>query len=324
MGAVVCLRTEVGSLARILVTGGAGYVGSMLTPRLLDAGHDVRVLDNLMYRQTSLLPYFLDPRLEFIRGDVRDRDMVKRAVSDVDFVVHLAAIVGAPACARSPELAEAVNYEATVLLDECRNIHQGFIFASTGSNYGAVDGVCTEETPLRPLSVYGVTKTNAEAELLESGNAIVYRFATAFGLSRRLRLDLLINDFAFQAVKNRQLIIYEGGFRRTFIHVQDMASAFVHAIDNYDGMRDEAYNVGHESMNYTKREVAEAIRGRQDYDLYNADVGSDPDQRDYEVSYQKIRNAGFETSITLERGIDELIRGFQMVAVENPYSNIEE
>ncbi len=310
-------------MAKVLVTGGAGYVGSVLVPRLLAAGHQVRVLDSLKYQQASLVPICLDPGFEFVRGDVRDREAVKGALEGTDVVIHLAAIVGAPACARSPELAEEVNYQATVVLDECRDPSQGIIFASTGSNYGAVEGVCDEDTPLNPLSQYGVTKTRAETALLEAGNAIVYRFATAFGLSPRLRLDLLINDFTFQAIKNRQLIVYEKGFRRTFIHVHDMARAFAHAVDTYDAMKDQVYNVGHESMNYNKEDVALAIKSKVDYHLHYAEFGSDPDKRDYEVSYERIRRTGFETTITLDRGIDELIKGFDMITLHNPYSNIE-
>lgn len=307
----------------VLVTGGAGYVGSVLIPKLLERGHHVRVLDNLMYRQTSLLSYCLNSHFEFVRGDVRDRTALREILTGVDCIIHLAAIVGAPACARDPRLTEQVNYEASLLVDECRSRSQGLIFASTGSNYGAVEGICTEDTPLTPLTTYGITKTKAETALLESGNVVVYRFATAFGLSPRLRLDLLVNDFTFQALKNRQLVLYEKGFRRTFIHVQDMAEAFIHAVENYEKLKDQAYNVGHESMNYTKEDVALAIKRKVDYHLHFSDVGSDPDKRDYEVSFEKIRKTGFEPKVSLEEGIDELIKGYQMITLHNPYSNIE-
>ena len=310
-------------MARVLVTGGAGYVGSVLVPKLLAQGHQVRVLDNLMYRQTSLLPYLIDRRLEFVLGDIRYEETVKNALEGVDYVVHLAAIVSAPACARDPVLAEEVNFEGTVLIDRCRSPSQGLLMASTGSNYGAVDGVCTEETPLNALSTYGTTKTRAEQAVLESGNVVVYRFATAFGLSPRLRLDLMVNDFVLEAVKNRRLVVYEKGFRRTFIHVQDMALAILHAVDSHESMKDHAYNVGHESMNYTKEEVALTLKKRLDYQVYFADTASDPDKRDYEVSYQKIRAPGFETSITLEEGLDELIKGCAMLSLHNPYSNVD-
>ena len=309
-------------MTRVLVTGGAGYVGSVLVPILLTHGYQVRVLDNLMYGQPSLLPNFLNGGLEFIRGDVRDSKTQRDALRDVDCVIHLAGIVGAPACARDSRLAEEVNYESTVLLSQTVSPSQGLVFASTGSNYGIVEDICTEDTPLNPVSVYGVTKTRAEIILLDARNAVVYRFATGFGLSPRLRLDTVVNDFTFQAMKNRQIVIYEKGVRRTFIHVHDMARALLHAVENYNEMEGEVYNVGHESMNYTKEQVALAIKSKIDYQIYFADVGSDPDKRDYEVSYAKVRATDFETTVTLEEGIDELIQGLEMIELRNPYTNI--
>jgi len=309
---------------RVLVTGGAGFVGSVLVPKLLERGYKVRVVDNMMYGVPSLLPCFINPDFDFIRGDVRDEAVMKRALEDIDVIIHLAAIVGAPACQRDERLAWEVNYGAVELLDDLRSKDQPVIFASTGSVYGRVEGICTEETPVNPLSTYGMTKARAEERLLSSGNVVVYRFATAFGLSPRLRLDLLPNDFTFQAVRNKSLIVYEKHFRRTFIHVTDMARSFIFALENLDRMRDEVYNVGHESMNYTKEEVALKIKEKVDFFLYFADIGSDPDKRDYEVSYEKIRRLGFETKVTMDQGIDELIRGFQMITFRTPYRNVEE
>jgi len=312
---------------KVLITGGAGYVGSLLVPELMQRGHEVRVLDNLMYGQLSLLHCFIDGKFEFIRGDVRNKDAVRKAVEGVDHIVHLAAIVGEPACRKDERLAWEVNVQGTINVDECRTPSQGLILASTGSNYGAVDGVCTEETSLNPLSAYGITKTEAETDVLRSGNAVVYRFATGFGLSPRLRMDLMINDFAFQAVKNGSLIVYEKGFRRTFIHVRDMVRAFAFAVENYDrlvGEVGDVFNVGNETMNYTKEQVALKIRDRVDFWLHFADVGSDPDKRDYDVSYDKIRSKGFEIEIGLEQGIHELIEGCRMVSLRNPFSNVEE
>jgi len=312
---------------KVLITGGAGYVGSLLVPELMHQGHEVRVLDNLMYGQLSLLHCFIDGKFRFIRGDVRDKEAVKKAVEGVDHIVHLAAIVGAPACRRDERLAWEVNVQGTINITECRKPSQGLILASTGSNYGAVDGVCTEDTPLHPLSTYGTTKTEAEAQVLRSGNAVVYRFATGFGLSPRLRIDLMINDFVFQAVKNGALIVYEKDFRRTFIHVRDMVRSLVFAVENYDRMVGEVsdvFNVGNEAMNYTKEQVALKMRDRVDFWLHFADVGNDPDQRDYEVSYEKIRSKGFETAVSLDQGIDELVHGCRMVSLRNPFSNVEE
>jgi nucleoside-diphosphate-sugar epimerase len=309
-------------LEKVLVTGGAGYVGSILVPLLLDAGRKVRVVDNLMYDSHTLLPYIINPNFEFIKGDLTKEKVAVKAMKDMDAIIHLAAIVGYPACLKSPELASSVNVGITRNLYRNRNSEQPILFASTGSNYGRVDGICTEETPLNPLTDYGKTKTKAEQELLEQGNVIVYRFATAFGISPRLRLDLMVNDFVFQALRNRQLIVYEKHVRRTFIHVKDMARSFLFALENLEKMRDEVYNVGHKSMNFTKEDIARLIREKIDYYLHFAEIGEDLDKRDYEVSYEKIRALGFTTQITIDRGLDELITGMQMVRLENPYSNV--
>ncbi|MHC1589225.1 MAG: NAD-dependent epimerase/dehydratase family protein [Methermicoccaceae archaeon] len=310
---------------KILVTGGAGYVGSVLVPELLKRGYEVRVLDNLMYRQTSLLPYFIEDNFEFIKGDVRDAETVKRAVDGVDMIIHLAAVVGAPACKRDRRAAEAINYQGTVNVDNARDDSQQLIYASTGSVYGALKEICTEDSPTNPLSTYGRTKLQAERHVMQSGNAIAFRFATGFGLSSRLRLDLLPNDFVLNALKNRYLVIYDKDFKRTFIHVRDIVRSYLFAIEHFDRLKDEVYNVGSEKMNYTKQEIAEAIRQKIDFEIYYADKGiPDPDQRNYEVSYQKIRNKGFETKISLDEGIEELIEGLQMLSIENPYSNVSE
>lgn len=306
----------------VLVTGGAGYVGTLLVNRLIERGDKVTVLDSLLHRSPSLLQHFLNPNFRFIEGDVRDADKVKEALVGTDAVVHLAAIVGAPGCEAEPQLAKEVNHEAVELLISLAGLDRALVYASTGSNYGAVDGICTEETPLNPLSTYGVTKTAGEMAMLDSGRAVCYRFATAFGLSPRMRLDLLINDFTYQAAKNRQLVVYENWARRTFIHVRDMAESFLFALDNYGRMKGEVFNVGGDEMNATKKEVAELINKKVGGFLWFADIGSDPDKRDYEVSYEKIRSYGFSTSIGLDAGIDELIEGYKMIHIANPFSNM--
>ncbi len=307
---------------KILVTGGSGYVGSVLVPALLHKGYQVKVFDNLLFKQTSLLHHFINRNFSFVHGDVRDVHALKTAVQDVDLIIHLAAIVGAPVCSVHPELAEAVNYQGTVNLDSVRSTIQPIIFASTGSNYGKVDGTCTEDTPLHPLSVYGQTKTKAEEHLRKSGDMIGFRFATAFGVSPRLRLDLMPNDFALQALRVGNLIVYQKDVRRTFIHVTDMARAFIHAIEHVDEMNNEIYNVGNENMNLTKEEVAQLVKKFVNYYLHFAEIGTDPDQRDYEVSYQKIRAKGFETQVSMEEGIRELVEAFKLLKLENPYSNV--
>lgn len=309
---------------KILVTGGAGYVGSILVPELLKIGHEIRVLDNLMYGQTSLLPFLIDDSFEFIHGDIRDVETVDNAVNDVDMIIHLAAIVGAPACKKDRKVAEDTNYQGTVNVDNARDDSQKLIYASTGSVYGALNEICTERSPTNPLSIYGITKFEAEKHVMQSGNVVAYRFATGFGLSSKFRLDLLPNDFVFNALKNRYLVIYDKDFKRTFIHVKDMVSSYVFGIDNFCRLKDEIYNIGSETMNYTKEEIVNEINKIIDFEIYYADNGiPDPDQRNYEVSYQKIRDKGFETSIPLKKGIDELINGFKMLSMDNCYSNVE-
>ncbi len=308
---------------KILVTGGAGYVGSVLLPKLLEKGYRVQVLDNLMYGGQGLFPYFINKNFDFTRGDIRDRNTVRESINDVDLIIHLAAIVGFPACKKHPDLARTVHIDGTVNIDECRSKDQPIIFASTISNYGAVEtGICTEETPLTPLTLYGETKTQAERLLRDSGNVVVYRFATAVGLSPRLRLDLLVNDFVYQALKNKQLIVFERYFKRAFIHVTDMARAILFAIENIDRMVDNVYNIGSEAMNFTKEEIALMIKDKIDYFLHFADIGEDPDKRNYEVSYQKIQSLGFKASISMEEAIDELVSGLQAVDIKNIYSNV--
>jgi nucleoside-diphosphate-sugar epimerase len=310
-------------MLKVLVTGGAGYVGSTLVPILLEKGYSVLVLDNLMYGGGSLLPCFRHDDFQVIVGDVRDRDTVKAAIKGVDAIVHLAAIVGFPACKKSPDLAQSVNVDGTKIINEERSKNQLLLFASTGSNYGDLETeTCTEDTPLKPITKYGTTKTEAEQYLLNHGGTIAFRFATAFGLSPRLRLDLLINDFVFQALKYKNLIIYEKHFMRSFIDVRDMAQCFIFAIENSDKMMNDVYNVGDESMNFTKEQIALEIKKKIDYYLHFAEIGEDLDKRNYYVSYEKLHAIGFKTSISLQKGIDDLIKGLSLINVQKQYSNV--
>jgi nucleoside-diphosphate-sugar epimerase len=308
---------------RVLVTGGAGYIGCVLVPQLLENGYQVRVLDDLMYNGTGLLPHFRNPRFDFVKGDIRDVEIVGDAMRGCDIIIHLAAVVGFPACRKYPDLAQTVNVEGTQVISRVAGRERLVLFGSTGSNYGAlVDEICTEETPLHPLSLYGKTKTAAEQYLLENNSTIAYRFATAFGLSPRMRLDLLVNDFVYTALKSRYLVIYESHFMRTFIHVYDIACSFLFAIENADSMLGQVYNVGSETMNYSKLQVCEMIRKKIDYYLHQADIGEDLDKRNYQVSYKKISGLGYHTTITLEEGIDELVHGLQVLDTSTPYSNV--
>lgn len=307
---------------KILVTGGAGYVGTSLIPQLLDEGHKIRVLDNLMFGGDQLLPFFRNKNFEFHKGDIRNLDDVKSAVKGQDVVIHLAAIVGYPACRKDPRLAEEVNVGGTKNLVSVTSNDQLILVASTGSNYGEVEGICTEDTPLNPPSLYGQTKTIAENLLLDKRKVIVCRFATAFGVSARLRLDLLINDFTYKAYTEGYLVVYEKHFKRTFIHVYDMGRAFIFGLNNTGKMIDNVYNVGSEKMNYSKEEICEILKKKVNLYVHYAEVGEDADKRDYVVSYKKINSLGYHTTMAVEEGIDELLLAFQAIDMKKAYSNV--
>jgi nucleoside-diphosphate-sugar epimerase len=258
-----------------------------------------------------------------VKGDVTDSAGVEKALDGMDAIVHLAAIVGYPACKKEPQVAQATNVEGTRNLLNLRKADQKFVFASTGSIYGSIPNyVCNENSPIGPITLYGETKAAAEEMVLNAGNSVAYRYATAFGVSNRMRLDLMPNDFTYQAVKNRNLIVYEGGFKRTFVHVRDMARSIMFALDKWDTMKDDVYNVGHESMNFTKEDVARQVLKHVDYYLHFAEVGTDADKRNYEVSYEKIRAKGFETTIDLDRGVAELVRACKLIEFQNPFANV--
>jgi len=306
----------------ILITGGAGYVGTPLTKMLLEQGYKVTILDTLRWGPQSILQFFSNPDFTFIKGDVRNEQDVTKALKEVDAVIHLAAIVGYPACRKEPELSRDVNINGTKNLVECVNKKIPIFFASTGSTYGKlIEKFCTETTPLNPLSNYAEHKVAAEDIIKTNEQFVIYRFATAFGISPRMRLDLLPNDFTYKAVKEKTLIVYEKNFMRTFIHVRDMGMAFIFALENFEKMNGEVYNVGDNKMNYSKEQICLMIKEKIDYYLHFADVGHDLDQRDYMVSYDKIHELGFHTSISMEQGIEELINVCQIINFNNPYYN---
>lgn len=306
---------------RILVTGGAGYIGTSLVPKLLDLGHEVTVFDNLMVGGNQLLPFFKYDNFKFVRGDIRKIDELKEVVKDKDVIMHLAALVGFPVCRLNPQLAREINVDGTVnLIDSCTD-EQVIFYGSTGSNYGAVTDICTEETPLHPLSLYGETKTKAEQLLMERGNTIAYRFATAFGVSPRFRLDLLINDFSYKCIKDGYLVVYEKNYMRTFIHVSDIAECFTFGIKNMDKMMGNVFNVGDDNMNHSKEEVCNMIGKKTGAFIHYEEIGEDADQRNYVVSYEKIRDLGFKTSISVEHGIDEVINALKVTDFQNQYTN---
>lgn len=299
----------------ILVTGGAGYIGSLLVPALLAEGHTVRVLDNFLYRQTSLAECCANERFEVARGDVRDEATLRASMKGVDTIIPLAAIVGFRACDADPVAAKTTNFEAVRLLLSLRSSEQRILFPCTNSGYGVGENgqLCTEESPLRPISLYGITKTDAEKAILDAGNAISFRLATCFGMSARMRLDLLVNDFVYRAVTDRAVVIFEGHFKRNFVHVRDVVRAFLHGIRNFETMRNQVYNVGLSSANLSKLELCEEIRRQiPSFVFLEAPVGKDPDQRNYVVSNAKIEATGFTPHHSLQAGIAELIKGFRI------------
>ena len=303
-------------MTRILVTGGAGYLGSILCERLLAAGHRVTVLDNLMYGQGSLFHLCAHPAFDFVLGDARDERALTSLVRDADVIIPLAAIVGAPACDRDPWLATSVNLEAVRRLNRLRSASQLVIFPTTNSGYGTTTGevACTEDSPLQPVSLYGRDKVAAEAELLQSPGTITLRLATVFGMSPRMRLDLLVNHFVYAAVTDGYLVVFEKDFKRNFIHVRDVADCFLHCLDHADDMVGHAYNAGLDEANVSKAELARAIQAQVErFSVHYSEVGTDPDQRNYVVSNERLRKAGWEARRSLADGIRELRIGYRML-----------
>jgi nucleoside-diphosphate-sugar epimerase len=301
---------------KILVTGGAGYLGSILVPALLSKGFEVTVLDALIYDQTPLLDCCSDPGFQFVKGDICNEALMRQLLAGVDIVIPLAAIVGAPACKANPTVTKLVNLDAQLRMVRMISNEQMVIFPTTNSGYGIgeKDGFCTEASPLRPVSDYGRMKVEVEKALLERGNAITFRLATVFGMSPRMRLDLLVNDFTYRAYKDRCVVLFEEHFRRNYIHIRDVAKAFLFGIEHYDGMKGEPYNVGLSSANLTKRQLCEKIKEQvPDFYIQSAPIGEDPDKRDYLVSNAKIETLGWFPDYSLDDGIRELLKGFQIL-----------
>lgn len=309
---------------KILVTGGAGYLGAILVPALLAKGYEVTVLDALIYHQTPLLDCCSNPGFQFVKGDICNEPLMRQLLAEVDIVMPLAAIVGAPACKANPTITRLVNLEAQLGMIRMISKEQMVFFPTTNSGYGIgeKDGFCTEASPLRPLSDYGRMKVEVEKALLERGNAITFRLATVFGMSPRMRMDLLINDFTYRAYKDGAIILFEEHFRRNFIHVRDVAQAFLFGIEHYDRMKGEPYNVGLSSANLSKRQLCEKIKEHiPNFYIHAAPIGEDPDKRDYLVSNDKIEALGWRPQYSLDDGIKELIKGFQMLRL-SMYANV--
>jgi nucleoside-diphosphate-sugar epimerase len=310
---------------KIFITGGAGYIGTTLIPLLLEKNYKVTVYDSLIFNNgDKLLPYITNENFNFIKGDIRDENLLKESLKDHDVVIHLAALVGFPICREKGEKESFdVNTNGTKIIINNMSPNQYLLYGSTGSNYGDVDGICTENSPLNPLSIYGQSKTRAENLVMKRPNSTAFRFATAFGVSPRLRLDLLINDLTYKSIKEGYAVIYESHFLRTFIHVKDIARVFIFAIENSEKMKDNIYNVGSEKMNFSKKEICELIKKEIPNSYFNyADVGEDADKRNYVVSYEKIKSIGYDTTIDVETGIKELIRSIPLINLQNPYYNV--
>jgi len=309
---------------KILITGGAGYLGSTMVPYFLSLGHEVTVLDNFMFRQSSLLDCCAHPKFHVVKGDCRDEALIRRLVSGFDTIIPLAALVGAPLCNQDQVGAVTVNRDAVQMLARTVSPSQQIIMPITNSGYGIGESgkFCTEETPMRPVSLYGRVKVEAEEAILTRENSVSLRLATVFGASPRMRLDLLVNDFVYRAVNDRAVVIFEGHFKRNYIHVRDIARAFAHVIDNFGTMKGNAYNVGLSTANLSKLELCEVIRKHiPQFVFLESKIGEDPDKRDYIVSNEKIEKTGYLPKYSLDDGIEELIKAYTIIK-NNQYGNV--
>jgi len=309
---------------KILVTGGAGYLGSVMVPELLKLGHEVTVLDTFMFGQSSLAEVCSMDNFYVFKGDARDKTLLKSLTKDKDVIIPLAALVGAPLCNRDIIGTVSTNRDAIQTLSDILSKEQRVLMPITNSGYGVgQDGIyCTEETPLNPISTYGQTKIDAEKIILDRENSMSFRLATVFGMSPRMRLDLLVNDFTYRAIKDGFIVVFEGHFKRNYIHIRDVARAFIHGIDNFDSMRGEAYNVGLSDANLSKLELCTKIKEHvPSFTIMEAEIGKDPDQRNYIVSNDKIESTGFKPQYSLDRGIKELLKGYTIIN-NSKFSNV--
>ncbi|MEM7033738.1 MAG: NAD(P)-dependent oxidoreductase [Chloroflexota bacterium] len=301
---------------RILITGGAGYLGSILCEHLLSTGYKVTVVDNLMYGQNSLFHLCANPNFDFIQGDARDNELIRKLLKTADICIPLAAIVGATACDRDPWRTKSINLEAIISLLAMASPQQLIIYPNTNSGYGTKSGdvFCTEESLLEPISLYGETKVAAENAVLDRENSITLRLATVFGVSPRMRLDLLVNHFVYAAATDGYIVIFEKDFKRNYIHIRDVADCFIHCIKNAEKMIGRSYNAGLDDANLSKDELAHKIKEYvPNFYLHFAEIGSDPDKRNYIVSNQRLREAGFVAKRSIDEGIRELLKGYRMM-----------
>ena len=308
----------------ILVTGGAGYLGSTMVPDLLQLGHKVTVLDNVMYKQSSLNHVCHHPNFSVVKGDIRIEDVMAPLIKKADIVIPLAALVGAPMCSQDPVGAQTVNHDAIALMLKLLSKQQRVLMPTTNSAYGTGDknNFCTEESSLNPISLYAKEKVGIEKKLMQRENAVSFRLATVFGMSPRMRIDLLVNDFTYRAVHDRFVVLFESSFKRNYVHVRDVSRVFQHAIASFDKMKGQIYNVGLSDANVSKKELCERIQKQvQDFVFLDAPVGKDPDQRNYIVSNAKIEATGFQPIHSLDMGISDLIKGYTMIK-NTRYGNV--
>jgi nucleoside-diphosphate-sugar epimerase len=309
---------------KVLVTGGAGYIGSVLVPNLLNQGHEVTVIDNFVYKQTSLASSIRKENLNLIFGDVRDETLMKKHLSQSDVIIPLAAIVGAPACDSDPVAAQSINKDSILWLLKQLRPSQRIIMPTTNSAYGSGDknNYCDESSPLNPLSLYARDKVTVEKELMEHEGATSFRLATVFGISPRMRLDLLVNNFAYRAITDGFVIVFEGHFKRNYIHVLDVVQAFNLALNNEKDFSGEIFNVGLSEANISKIELCREIQSIvPNFTYLEAALGKDPDQRNYVVSNEKIEKIGFKPSVSLGSGLQELVKGLKMFN-HKPFTNV--
>ena len=308
----------------ILVTGGAGYLGSTMVPDLLSAGHKVTVLDNFMFKQSSLNHCCYHENFKIVKGDIRQKNTMSKLMKKADVIVPLAALVGAPLCNLDPIGATTINHDAIQLMMSLLSRDQIVLMPTTNSAYGTgdKDNYCNEDSPLRPISQYAIEKVEIEKELMQHSNAISFRLATVFGMSPRMRIDLLVNDFTYRAVNDGFVVLFESHFKRNYIHVRDVSKVFQHAIKNHESMKGEIYNVGLSDANVSKKQLCQIIKKQlPEFIFIDEKIGRDPDQRNYIISNEKIESTGFKQEFSLDRGIGELIKGYSMIK-NSRYGNV--
>jgi nucleoside-diphosphate-sugar epimerase len=301
----------------VLITGGAGYIGSELVNYFID-DNKVTVLDNLMYDTTSLLKYTFHPNFTFVNGDVRNTELMSKLMKDADLIIPLAALVGFPLCRDNPRAAKEINYDINQWIADNKSKDQMVVYPCTNSGYGSKsDGVCTEESPLRPLTLYGVTKVDAEKAYKNVENHVTFRLATVFGPSTRMRTDLLVNNFVLKSLRDRVIVLYECEFMRNYVHIHDVCRAYRFVVDNWESCKNETYNVGNDAINMNKLQLAQKIATHMPLEIIKAEFTSDPDTRDYIVSSEKFYNKGFECKFDLDCGITELKKAYSLI--EQPW-----